>query len=413
MKKFYGLTATLLLEEMATPLGIAMVPRLQVEKKEPNVKVTIKKITTMQWMQIISFLIWTQIKYGQEGLIHGYYKEKPNEGEEPWIIEPPLQEPNGMTVKQISTGEEGEENRQRFAELEANGYICRFTAHHHCNSSAFQSQTDKEDEHSKPTGYHVTIGELNKDILSFHSRTVIRVPGIVNEQTQEVISEAHTTQIDGVPTNFIETPMDKVAEEYPWLKTAITGFFTHKHNVPFPEEWKDAVSVTQLARSAEISTEANDIATIIEFVKKGQIAALFNDVLNLDNAPKQAAYRGMNAPEIQGFNWRGIRAKKRRALFDALYRMTGFFIEIFTKRPDYDPTKAAPMNEIMEAYIKRGSDRGYTRTFTTDKFLGTNPFPGLPTTGNHGLDKQMTTARSINAMTPKEYAAWEETHYGQ
>lgn len=448
MSEIYGLADTSLLETIQTPIGEAMVPRRAVKKKEPGISVTITKMKSSLWMQLIAFLLWTQEKYAQEGLIHGYYKDKPEKGEEHWIIEPPLQEPNGMTVKQISVGEEGEDNRKRFNELEKMGYILRFTAHHHCNTGAFQSGTDREDEHSKPTGFHVTIGELNKPILSFHSRVVVRIPGVIDEEKQTVITEAGTVQFDGDPTMFIETPVDKHLEEYPWLAKARKDFFLHKHQVDFPEEWKEAVCVAP-ARFQNGTTEENDIAVINATLKKNHLAPFFNEVLALGPEIRMKAWRGCDAPEIRDFNWRGVRTKKRRPLYDAMYRLTNFYSEVIAKDKEFTNDKPIPINIIVEKYLARkkseitgptmvgNSIMSYELRAKINKHMITGlDWPaahqlairelqrearenaGNPESesGFHGSDAHMMRMiapnKPIGTMTEKEYAAWEQEHYG-
>lgn len=290
-------------------------------KREQGIEPDLVKIPQNLWEQVVSFLLWSQKTFKQEALIHGFYNENPPEGQPFWIIEPPHQEPNGMTVNGTKEGEGFEENQQRQNELEAQGYILRFTAHHHCLAAASQSGTDKTDEHSKPTGFHITLGNLDERQLSFHSRLVIRLRA---EFDGEVMLEpARTIQLDPPPWQFIETPLEDLIDENPWIIGSLKLYFLQRHdNIPFPPEWKETISVPIQAPHA-LSGAAKDCFWITQ-LKKGVMTDMFNAVLFQSGPERSKSFSGNGIPE-GNLPWGKTKKSDRRQIYDAIHRVITFY----------------------------------------------------------------------------------------
>lgn len=100
---------------------------------EPTCEWTGGKISGEDWRMILASFKWSQETHRCESLVRGYY----NPETQLWKFTMLHQEKGGMTVKE----KDCEENRLIVAGLMAEGYHEYFSAHHHCSSSAFQSQT--------------------------------------------------------------------------------------------------------------------------------------------------------------------------------------------------------------------------------------------------------------------------------
>jgi hypothetical protein len=110
------------------------------------------------------------------------------------------------------------------------GYTLRFTAHHHCTSNAFQSATDKTDEHSKPSGLHITLGELQKPTLSYHGRIVVRVGSHVHQYDLPLHDFGKHIAFDNLPPEY--SNVEHLL--YPLL-------LNPSSKADFPSEWKERI----------------------------------------------------------------------------------------------------------------------------------------------------------------------------
>jgi hypothetical protein len=119
------------------------------------------KIPIEQWHQILNSFLWSNSTFKCESLVRGFY----NPENRAWMFTMLPQEKGGMTVREI----ESDARRAIVAQLLGAGYHEYFSAHHHCGASAFQSSTDTADE-TKREGLHITIGDMNRDKFSIHSR---------------------------------------------------------------------------------------------------------------------------------------------------------------------------------------------------------------------------------------------------
>ena len=342
----YGTETSQILEPTNTVFGTAWLPTITLRKRDIGIDPTVKKIPLLMWRQVVAFLCWSQNEYGQEALIHGFYNENPPEGQPNWIMEPPLQEPNGMTVQAIKTGESAEENMRREHELNSQGYHLRFTAHHHCRAAAGQSGTDRDDEHGKPTGFHITIGNLHEAQLTFHSRLVVRMTAKFDGEV--MLEPAKVVQLDPPPWYFIETPVDDMIEENRWVMGSLKLFFQQRHDgTPFPEEWKNYIDVP--LRYPQGATQAESDAIAIAKLGSGTITEMFNAVLALSAAERHEGFQGGNPPTVK-LPWGNTRIKKRRAIYDALYRVVNFYEEVMY--PTLEKGKKVFVVDIVSAYIE-------------------------------------------------------------
>jgi len=131
---------------------------------EPHYEWLGSKIPIDTFKQMISYCLWSQKEFKSEAVMILMY----NIDTRDWQVWAPPQETAGMTVKTLPDHEDWDEQRAFFR-----GYSMLGTLHHHCTSSAYQSGTDHSDEMSKE-GVHFTLGNLDKDELSVHTRAIFK-----------------------------------------------------------------------------------------------------------------------------------------------------------------------------------------------------------------------------------------------
>lgn len=308
-----------------TPLGIVYVETGLFTEAPPSIFAPgLKKIPFGLWERIVSFMMWSQDEHGEEAMIHGFYNAKSTK--EPWIMTPPHQWPSGMTVNANGgTAELREATAAEEAALRQAGYELRFTLHHHCKAAAGQSGTDKDDEHAKPTGFHVTLGGLDKATLSVHHRLVIRVPAIVDEEKQEIIRASQTIQIPGSITDFIETPLKGLTSLYNFCKVAAEEYFKVPHRKGFPTEWKERIHIrpkfSVVAGGAESYQATLQTATGLRNITTQELVAMIGLIKGFGEKKAGEVYRrNDDVPEIS--TWPvGMAKQQQRPFYDAAYRI--------------------------------------------------------------------------------------------
>lgn len=209
-----------LLAETETPFGSLMVPtgiKTIIKEQMPQPR---HPIPLHLYQQALAFMHWTFEKFNAEGMIYGFMN---NEGD--WRFQPPIQETQGMTVSANSSDLE-----QTMAQ---EGYTLRFTLHHHCRVAASQSGTDKASEHDQPTALHITVGDMERENYSIHSRLVVRGATVM----QLTVSEDQLI-------NFIKPAGQSGIFIPPRL---IKELFKSRTVIPFPEEWQKTISRGSIA----------------------------------------------------------------------------------------------------------------------------------------------------------------------
>jgi len=171
------------------------------------------KIDLLNWYQFVSYSLSTFEEHGAESMTLFFYDEDDKE----WFLWSPPQETAGMTVK-VTLGKEYDEQRKLLPPLMFG------SGHHHCTTSAFQSGTDHGDEIEKE-GIHVTLGNLDENILDIHARIIVR--GV---------------SYDIEPYEIIETP--QWVQNIPFLdmkEEAATRFLGQRWNAEFPPLWTENI----------------------------------------------------------------------------------------------------------------------------------------------------------------------------
>lgn len=169
------------------------------------------------WVEVCCFLRWTQATHHCEALMTFFYNKK----EKTWKVWPFSQHPVGMTIKYETTHTLYAEDRKQFG----NDWMQMGSIHHHCNSAAFQSTTDKSDEEDRD-GVHFTLGNMNDRKMTIDIRQVF----------DGVQSEPNITHWLEMP-NFAKNCGEDLMYEVFGKSVAYAGL----EGASFPPEWKDRI----------------------------------------------------------------------------------------------------------------------------------------------------------------------------
>jgi hypothetical protein len=135
--------------------------RCLVQKKDPKPIWKGAKIPWDLWLQAVAWCQVTQEKFKSEALIYLFYNT--SNPESPWQLWLVPQITNGMTVKADINHQNYKSERKLYPDLQFG------SIHHHCNTGAFASGTDKDDEVDRD-GFHFTIGNIGSNRHSTHFR---------------------------------------------------------------------------------------------------------------------------------------------------------------------------------------------------------------------------------------------------
>lgn len=120
------------------------------------------------WPEVLAFFRWTNDTMQSESQVRLFINSNTKEWKA-WAF--PQKARTGMSAHEITQDEEGydrvQEQRARFSDTD--GWTYWGTVHHHCNTSAFQSGADQQNEISQD-GLHITVGSLNAQQWDIHAR---------------------------------------------------------------------------------------------------------------------------------------------------------------------------------------------------------------------------------------------------
>jgi len=188
------------------------------------------KIDLQNWYKFVTFCLASQKKNKAEAMVLFFY----DENKEDWHLWAPPQETQGMTVN-VTEGQDYDEQRTQLPPLMFG------SGHHHCTSSAFQSGTDHEDEIDKE-GIHVTLGNLDKQILDIHCRIIVR--GV---------------SYDVPASDVIETPKWVKEILFPDIREeAANRFLGQRFAVEYPSVWLDNVEKKTWGGISQKKTSVNN-----------------------------------------------------------------------------------------------------------------------------------------------------------
>lgn len=185
---------------------------VKLSEAPPNLAWKGKKIPLSVWYPLSAFM---RKFCSDECMARFYYHAEL--GWKAWVW--PQKFGTGMTVSEIGNHPL---RRAQWTEQFGAGWDAAGTLHHHCNASAFQSGTDREDEIAE-TGLHITLGQMTKPTLDIHTRAAFR--GAFLKAPLE---------------NWFEMPPE-VAVLPPGIQGAVLGHYILAclpGDVTWPKEWE-------------------------------------------------------------------------------------------------------------------------------------------------------------------------------
>jgi hypothetical protein len=187
---------------------------------EPGVTWNGAKIPYDVWQTIVSFMKWSQTTHKAEAHMALFYHPESKQ----WACWAFPQTGVGMTVKTLPDNPLYAEDRKQFGK----GWIMAGSVHHHCESAAFQSGTDKADEEDKE-GIHITIGKTSSDEIDTHVRIV----------WGETMFTNHITA-------WVDLPADIIGRIPKSMKAAVSkALILSPDPIEFNPVWKERIIVEQ------------------------------------------------------------------------------------------------------------------------------------------------------------------------
>lgn len=174
------------------------------------------KRTLEQWKQVLAFFEWSYNETKNESVVHWFFHEADGKWE-PMVLP---QQGVGLSVKLLTDHENYIPTFQRLGD----GWEIMGTDHHHCQASAFQSGTDRNDETGKE-GLHTTVGDIGKETYSLDCRSSFR----------NVIRPVSISDWYELPPAFSDLPAHLTDPILKYLMTKPSP------ETPFPEWWKENV----------------------------------------------------------------------------------------------------------------------------------------------------------------------------
>jgi len=122
------------------------------------------------WPEVLAFFRWTNDTMRSESQVRLYV----NVREQRWEAWAYPQKANlGMHAKELTETDEGyERTKEQRAQFPDPDWYYWGTVHHHCNSPAFQSGPDQDNERSQD-GIHITVGNLGSPMYDLHVRLYV------------------------------------------------------------------------------------------------------------------------------------------------------------------------------------------------------------------------------------------------
>lgn len=226
----------------------------KVEVTEGDIDYVGPQIQRLTWHQILSFFKWTNDTMSSESQVRLYVH--PQHGWRAWAF--PQKARTGMAAEEIINKdnclETADQCRERFRVWNTDPssdwvYFC--TVHHHCNCGAFQSGTDRSNEHHQD-GLHITVGNMDKDRHTIHCRFYLEkeeaAPDMsdfwdVGQQVRDMIpiqlldNVARYQMCEHVNVAFPDQWKQNVIE----VKSAVTTYHygSYDNDKPWVDNWRE------------------------------------------------------------------------------------------------------------------------------------------------------------------------------
>jgi restriction endonuclease Mrr len=137
----------------------------QIKQTTAAFRYTGPKFTPAMWNEVLSFFKWSYLKTHGESQVRLFVHLE--HGWKAWAF--PQEASCGLSTKELPDDPNTAIQRARFGD----DWMLYGTVHHHCDAGAFQSGTDSDNEKTQE-GIHITIGDMNKEKYSIHSRFYYR-----------------------------------------------------------------------------------------------------------------------------------------------------------------------------------------------------------------------------------------------
>ena len=150
-------------------------PPVTLKPEEGNLTWLGAPLPRFWWDRIRAFFAWTQDTYSGESQIRLFYRDDIKLW---YVMAFPQEISHGLSTHEI---EHDPEKEKYMSAILSAGFSPMGTVHHHCCAPAYQSGTDLNDE-QKQFGIHITLGNINSSVWSYHWRVSFR--GVMYTQAQ-------------------------------------------------------------------------------------------------------------------------------------------------------------------------------------------------------------------------------------
>jgi len=213
-------------EKLENELVEGWVPVTIPELKEPGVKWKGALVPFDLYTQVVAFFRWVYNTHKTEAMVRLFYNDQAND----WRAVPYPQEAHSAHVTEI----ENDKSVAILAQMGRDNYSPMATIHSHPDFGASQSGIDHADEKTS-TGFHITLGYVNRDVIETHARFVLR--GVQYGITMgDVIAPSEQTKLFAEEIRRIDEDIANQILARQFCKIKPNG-------TVFPEEWKEAIMI--------------------------------------------------------------------------------------------------------------------------------------------------------------------------
>ena len=195
---------------------------------QKTVASTLPKLPYDTWQQVVSFMKHIAKSQDTEAIVSLTIVD----GE--WKVICWNQEPSGPLHVKFQEG--SEENQALLTEKEKDALLkVHCTVHSHNKSNAFQSSDDADDELGKE-GWHITVGNCDKEVISTHCRLNCKRLAEFDEKGKKTAGGWQVFAACPVAT-VVESP--QVPKKYRKFMKDNRVLLTINASVAYPEEWNE------------------------------------------------------------------------------------------------------------------------------------------------------------------------------
>lgn len=193
-----------------------------------NVKNTLPKLPYEIWQQVVAFMKHIANGQNTEAIVSLTLIEGA------WRVICWHQTPEGALHVDFKEG--SDENQELLSDEEKEALLkVHCTVHSHNKANAFQSSDDADDELGKE-GWHITVGNCDKDVISTHCRLNCKRIAEFDKKGKKTQAGWQVFAVCPI-SEVIESP--KVPKKYRRFMKDPRVLFHTNSSVPYPEEWNE------------------------------------------------------------------------------------------------------------------------------------------------------------------------------